>query len=121
MVRFSLAKVPLSLSLGRCSFRKRIWGVALMSEAFSKPTPAPGEFFKLRPDARRRGPGHGVFFENEEELVSPPRLSLRPKAVGFPRSGVHQDLSMFLETGRSRRIWKAASVGTGWCLNGSSV
>jgi len=55
-----------------------------MSEAFSESKPRTGEFYKLRPDARRRGPGHGVLFENEEELVSPPRLSLRPKGGGFP-------------------------------------
>lgn len=46
--------------------------------------PKSGEFFKLRPDARRGGKGHGVVFENEQVLLTPPRLILQPKAGGFP-------------------------------------
>ena len=46
--------------------------------------PRVGEFFKLRPDARRGGKGHGVVFENEKALLTPPRLILKPKAGGFP-------------------------------------
>ncbi|WNH52744.1 DUF1629 domain-containing protein [Stenotrophomonas oahuensis] len=55
-----------------------------MSGAFSESKAKPGQFFRLRPDARCRGPGHGVLFENEQDLVAPPRLSLRPKGGGFP-------------------------------------
>lgn len=40
--------------------------------------PKKGEFFELRPDARRRGKGHGVFFENESSLKTPPNFLLRP-------------------------------------------
>ncbi|WP_278937894.1 DUF1629 domain-containing protein [Pseudomonas helleri] len=46
--------------------------------------PKPGEFFKLRPDARRGGKGHGVVFENEQVLLMPPRLILQPDEGGFP-------------------------------------
>lgn len=46
--------------------------------------PTAGEFFKLRPDASRGGKGHGVVFENEQSLLTPPRLILRPEAGGFP-------------------------------------
>lgn len=47
-------------------------------------SPAIGEFFKLRPDASRGGRGHGVIFENEQSLLAPPRLILRPEEGGFP-------------------------------------
>lgn len=46
--------------------------------------PKSGEFFKLRPDARRGGKGHGVVFENEQLLLTPPRLILQPDEGGFP-------------------------------------
>ncbi|BBK01296.1 DUF1629 domain-containing protein [Xanthomonas campestris pv. campestris] len=46
--------------------------------------PKEGEFFQLRPDARRGGKGHGVVFENREALLTPPRLILKPKQGGFP-------------------------------------
>ncbi|MGH8038887.1 MAG: DUF1629 domain-containing protein [Stenotrophomonas sp.] len=46
--------------------------------------PRKGEFFKLRPDATRGGKGHGVVFENEDALLTPPRLILLPKTGGFP-------------------------------------
>lgn len=46
--------------------------------------PKVGEFFKLQPDARRGGKGHGVVFENEKALLTPPRLILKPEAGGFP-------------------------------------
>ena len=46
--------------------------------------PRKGEFFELEPDARRKGKGHGVVFENEQALLTPPRLILLPKAGGFP-------------------------------------
>lgn len=55
-----------------------------MSESSSKSKPQRGEFFKLRPDARREGPGHGVLFENERDLITSPRLSVRPRKGGFP-------------------------------------
>lgn len=45
--------------------------------------PKRGEFFELRPDARRRGKGHGVVFENES-LKTPPAFLLRPDSGGFP-------------------------------------
>lgn len=43
-----------------------------------------GEFFQLQPDATRGGKGHGVIFENEQELLTTPRLILQPKTGGFP-------------------------------------
>lgn len=46
--------------------------------------PKKGEFFELRPDARRRGKGHGVVFENESFLKTPPNFLLRPDQGGFP-------------------------------------
>jgi len=46
--------------------------------------PKKGEFFELLPDARRRGKGHGVIFENEQALLTPPRLILQPDEGGFP-------------------------------------
>lgn len=46
--------------------------------------PKKGEFFLLRPDARRGGKGHGVVFENREALLTPPRLILKPESGGFP-------------------------------------
>ena len=49
--------------------------------------PKAGEFFKLRPDVRRGGKGHGVVFENEKVLLTPPRLILRPEGGGFPPLG----------------------------------
>lgn len=53
-------------------------------ESNSTNQPRKGEFFKLRPDATRGGKGHGVVFENEDALLTPPRLILLPKAGGFP-------------------------------------
>lgn len=46
--------------------------------------PKKGEFFILEPDMRRGGPGHGVVFENEKALLTPPRLILWPEGGGFP-------------------------------------
>lgn len=46
--------------------------------------PKAGEFFELEPDATRGGKGHGVVFENEEALLMPPRLIVRPDGGGFP-------------------------------------
>jgi len=46
--------------------------------------PKVGEFFQLRPDIRRGGKGHGVIFENEKALLTPPRLILKPDDGGFP-------------------------------------
>lgn len=48
--------------------------------------PKKGEFFELRPDARRRGKGHGVVFENESSLKTPPNFLLRPDQGGLPAS-----------------------------------
>lgn len=46
--------------------------------------PKKGEFFQLQPDTRRGGKGHGVVFENEKVLRTPPRLIVKPKDGGFP-------------------------------------
>ncbi|HIE5095455.1 DUF1629 domain-containing protein [Stenotrophomonas maltophilia] len=46
--------------------------------------PKAGEFFQLRPDVGRGGKGHGVVFENEKALLTPPRLIVRPRTGGFP-------------------------------------
>lgn len=47
-------------------------------------SPVPREFFLLMPDTTRRGRGHGVEMENEDELLQSPRLILRPEEGGFP-------------------------------------
>jgi len=44
--------------------------------------PKEGEFYIL--GVEMGGPGHRVVFENEDELLTPPRLILRPKDGGFP-------------------------------------
>jgi len=44
--------------------------------------PKEGEFYIL--GVEMGGPGHRVVFENEDELLTPPRLILRPKEGGFP-------------------------------------
>jgi hypothetical protein len=46
--------------------------------------PKKGEFYILEPDMRRGGSGHGVIFENEDKLITPPRLILWPEGGGFP-------------------------------------
>jgi hypothetical protein len=46
--------------------------------------PKKGEFYILEPDMRRGGPGHGVVFENLDQLLTPPRLILWPEGGGFP-------------------------------------
>lgn len=46
--------------------------------------PVPGEFYLLMPDTTRRGRGHGVEIENEDALLTPPRLIIRPEEGGFP-------------------------------------
>lgn len=43
-----------------------------------------GRHFILRPDLTRGGRGHGVVFENEDALRTPPRLILQPEGGGFP-------------------------------------
>ncbi len=44
--------------------------------------PKEGEFYIL--GVEMGGPGHRVVFENEDELLTPTRLLLRPKEGGFP-------------------------------------
>ena len=68
--------------------------------------PRVGEFFKLRPDARRGGKGHGVVFENEKALLTPPRLILKPKAGGFPPLRETPRLVYHPRAGVLPRIWK---------------
>lgn len=46
--------------------------------------PKAGQFFQLEPDMRRGSPGHGVVFDNVRELLTAPRVVLRPKQGGFP-------------------------------------
>lgn len=46
--------------------------------------PKKGEFYILEPDMRRGGRGHGVLFENLDQLLTPPRLILWPEGGGFP-------------------------------------
>lgn len=53
-------------------------------ESTSTNQPRKGEFYQLQPDVFRGGKGHGVVFENESALLTPPRLILLPKAGGFP-------------------------------------
>lgn len=44
--------------------------------------PKEGEFYIL--DVDSDGEGHGVVFENHDQVVSPPRFYLRPERGGFP-------------------------------------
>ncbi|CAD7717352.1 hypothetical protein LMG31884_25570 [Xanthomonas hydrangeae] len=46
--------------------------------------PAPGTFFMLVSDMESNRPVCGVQFTNERQLLSPPRLILRPEEDGFP-------------------------------------
>jgi hypothetical protein len=46
--------------------------------------PEKGTFFQLRPDVRRGRRGHGVVFQNENALRTPPRLIVKPPNGGFP-------------------------------------
>ena len=41
-------------------------------------------FYVFGPDVTGGGPGHGLFFENEDKLRTPPRLIVRPQEGGFP-------------------------------------
>lgn len=82
--------------------------------------PKVGEFFQLRPDARRGGKGHGVVFENEKALLSPPRLILKPDEGGFPPLHETPRLVYNPSEGSCRRTWRAASVAIGWSPNGSA-
>ncbi len=41
-------------------------------------------FYVFGPDVTGGGPGHGLFFENEDKLRTPPRLIVRPRDGGFP-------------------------------------
>ncbi|MFA1723073.1 DUF1629 domain-containing protein [Xanthomonas campestris] len=46
--------------------------------------PKKGEFYTLMPDIRSNWKASGVIFENEKELLTPPRRILRPAEGGFP-------------------------------------
>ena len=42
------------------------------------------EFYRLAPDARGGGPGHGIIIANEEALLTPPSAIIRPRHGGIP-------------------------------------
>ncbi|NTA59827.1 DUF1629 domain-containing protein [Agrobacterium tumefaciens] len=42
------------------------------------------KFYVFGPDLTGGGPGHGLVFVNEEKLLTPPRLIVRPEKGGFP-------------------------------------
>lgn len=46
--------------------------------------PAPGAFYMLVSDMESNHPVCGVRFTNKRQLLSPPRLILRPDEGGFP-------------------------------------
>lgn len=46
--------------------------------------PRQGKFFIIDTDIRGESPGHGVVIANEDKLLSPPRLIIRPENGGFP-------------------------------------
>jgi hypothetical protein len=69
--------------------------------------PKAGEFFHLEPDVRRGGRGHGVVFENEEALLSPPRLILKQKMADFLCYGKFHDWFITPAKAYRLRIWKA--------------
>lgn len=69
--------------------------------------PRKGEFFKLPPDATRRGKGHGVVFENEDALLATLRLILLPEAGGFPPLVKPRAWSIGSGRVSLHRTWKA--------------
>lgn len=42
------------------------------------------KFYVFGPDIRGGGSGHGLVFVNEEKLLTPPRMIVRPEGGGFP-------------------------------------
>lgn len=44
----------------------------------------PRKFYVFGPDVSGGGAGHGLLFENEKQLLTPPRLIVRPQDGGFP-------------------------------------
>ncbi|MFK0209299.1 DUF1629 domain-containing protein [Agrobacterium sp. NPDC090283] len=42
------------------------------------------KFYVFGPDITGGGPGHGLVFVNEEKLLTPPRMIVRPEGGGFP-------------------------------------
>lgn len=81
--------------------------------------PKVGEFFQLRPDARRGGKGHGVVFENEGIAVAA-AAHLEAGRGGFPPLHETPRLVYNPSEGSCRRTWRAASVAIGWSPNGSA-
>lgn len=47
--------------------------------------PRAGEFFIFGPDLESNRPLRGVVFDNIQQLITPPRLILRPEDGGFPQ------------------------------------
>ncbi len=43
------------------------------------------KFYVFGPDIRGGGPGHGLIFVNEDALLTPPRMIVRPQDGGFPK------------------------------------
>lgn len=56
----------------------------------AKAPPAPShhrgerKFYVFGPDITGGGPGHGLVFVNEDALLTPPRMIVRPEGGGFP-------------------------------------
>ncbi|MEA9656416.1 DUF1629 domain-containing protein [Xanthomonas campestris pv. raphani] len=65
--------------------------------------PKKGEFYTLMPDIRSNWKTSGVVFENEKELLTPPRRILRPIEGGIPPLRQSPRLGYDPKKGKMRR------------------
>lgn len=79
--------------------------------------PKKGEFYTLMPDIRSNWKASGVIFENEKELLTPPRRILRPAEGGFPPLRQTPRLGYDPKKARCPAILKAYLAATGLFLN----
>lgn len=60
------------------------WQAMIINKMTAHNSPKANEFYTLMPDIRSNWGASGVIFENERELLTPPRRILRPPQGGFP-------------------------------------
>lgn len=75
----------------------------------SKRRPRKGQFFTIEPALDDYL--HGVVFENEKRLCTPPRLIIRPEAGGFPPLAETPHLKHDPQKGKGPRDWNASFSG----------
>lgn len=75
--------------------------------------PKKGEFYTLLPDIRSNWKTSGVVFENEKELLTPPRRILRPVEGGIPPLRQTPRLGYDPKKERCPAILKASIAATG--------